>query len=625
MLSHSRYKSQRSMRDFPIAVKPQTLLLVAMLLFGAFQIMVSIHKLYTLQASMMDLGDFEQEFWLISHGNWWAFSTVFQTPAFANDGSIFIYPLAYGFRFLGGAIFLFVVQAMGTAAAAWGIYRAARINRLSEWVSSVVAILFLLYPAIIGGSQFDFHPDFIALPFLVWAYVAYFSEHKTAYYVCLLLAGLSKNMALVSIAGWGVGLIIYQKQVRDGLIAFSASVALFFAELSVIFPKYFLGGTEKINLSLYGYLGHGFFGILIGIATHFPEMIHHVLQEGPYVLWILGPVLALSLLGSASVMAMLSLLALNGLSMFAAQQAVNDQYQVILAGWVFLALAEGLSRLGARRKLALFGIGAASLVLEGLFLATAVVPTLKTANSALPAVRRAVRSIPAQTVVWTQNHLGPWAYRFPIVGVDLDQVPGQMIDGLPVLWHEAHPGPLVPTALLAERPVSPYFGLVIADALRSGYRVSFHRGSVFVVSGLRRFSTPRPSPIAGGWQPPSRLRWIIPAWTQAIAVGHVDWQSLSVVVPAHVRGHVFPGLPMVLRPGIYQISAVIKPAPEKGGNQVLGALIANGHTQAITRGTAVVHLKLSLARQQRVIISLTSTGHGSFAIVSFEVRRVSSG
>lgn len=100
----------------------------------------------------MDLGYFEQAFWDISHGNWWAFSSVFQTPAVAADGSLWLYPLAYGFRYLGGDLFLFTVQAVGTGLAAWGIYRAARIHQLSSGHSVAVAILFLLYPAVLGGQ-----------------------------------------------------------------------------------------------------------------------------------------------------------------------------------------------------------------------------------------------------------------------------------------------------------------------------------------------------------------------------------------------------------------------------------------------------------------------------------------
>ena len=76
---------------------PELFLALSTILFGAFQLFVSFHKLNNLQATMMDLGDFRQEMFQISHGNWWAFDTVFRTPAVAQDGFFLIYPLAYAY------------------------------------------------------------------------------------------------------------------------------------------------------------------------------------------------------------------------------------------------------------------------------------------------------------------------------------------------------------------------------------------------------------------------------------------------------------------------------------------------------------------------------------------------
>lgn len=274
---HSQSPKRDSHRISGLVARPRNLLFLAILLFGAFQLMVSLHKLDNFQATTMDLGTFEQEFWKISHGHWRAFSSVFQTPAISVDGSLAIYPLAYGFRFLGGAPFLFVVQAMGTALTAWGLYRAARLHQLSEGVASLTASLFLLYPAVLGGSQFDFHTDFLALPSLVWAYVYYGSSRRATYYSLLLCAALSKNMALFSIAGWGVGLVIYKRQVRDGLIAIFASAVLFVLEMDVLFPLYFRGPVQQVDRSFYGYLGHSLSGIVLGILVHFGAVVHHLL------------------------------------------------------------------------------------------------------------------------------------------------------------------------------------------------------------------------------------------------------------------------------------------------------------------------------------------------------------
>lgn len=601
---------------------PELVLIVAAFLFGAFQVFVSFHKLNNLQAGMMDLGDFRQEMFQISHGNWWAFGTVFQTPAVAQDGFFLIYPLAYAYRFLGGLGFLFVVQAAGTAVTAWGIYRAARLHKLSQWSASAVATTFLLYPAVIGGSQFDFHPDFIALPLLVWAYVSYTAGHRRSYYWLLLFAALTKNVALISIAGWGIGLLVYKRQWRDGLLAIGGSVTLFLLEVYVLIPRFFDGGVNRMNLSLYSYLGHGFIGVMLGMATHFPIVVHQVLGHGTYILWLFAPLLGLSLLGSAALPAMLSLFFLNSLSSVPAEQSIATQYQVMLAGWAFLALVEGLSRFRKRRALVI-GVVASTIFFESLYFGAVLAPNLAVTNVALPAVRAAVRSLPARAVVWTQNILGVWVYRHAYIGIDREQDPHLYVAPLPLLWREAARVDGSKTAILGMQPVSPFFADVVAKALKAGYRISFHQGPVFALVGNRHFFVPTPNLDAVAWQP-AGPSWIIPAWTQVSVGTRIGWQEGWVTVPQGHRGVTFPGIEMVLEPGHYALSVEVRDAiPSRG--IVLGSLRATGHEAAIRGGTALTTLHLTLDRRELVWLSLSSTGRAFFRVLRFRVQRVKPG
>ena len=598
---------------------PELFLIVCTILFGAFQLFVSFHKLNNLQAAMMDLGDFRQVLFEISHGNWWAFDTVFQSPAVAQDGFFLIYPLAYAYRFLGGVGVLFVVQAAGTVVTAWGIYRAGRLHEFSQWSATAVATTFLLYPAIIGGSQFDFHPDFIALPLLVWAYVSYTAGHRKSYYWLLLLAALTKNIALVSIAGWGIGLLVYKRQWKDGVLAIAGSLAFFLVEVDVLIPRFFDGGVNRVNLSLYSYLGHGFTGVMLGMATHLPMVFHQILGHGTYMGWLFAPVLGLSLLGSASVPAMLSLFVLNSISSFPAQHSVATQYQVLLAGWVFLALVEALSRFRKKRTL-LLGVFTSTVLFESLYLGMFLMPTLAVTNPALPAVRAAVRTLPAHAVVWTQSNLGVWVYRHTYVGIDSEQVPHLYVSPLPVLWREAGPIDGSRTAILGMQPVSPFFADVVQQALRAGYRISFHRGPVFILVGKQHFRVPHPNLNILTWQP-SGPSWVIPAWTQLSLDTRIRWQKQWVTVS---RGHpslTFPGIEMVLAPGHYRFSVQVRDEV-RSLKTILGVLEAAGHSVAIRGGSSSATLKLSLTRRELVYLSLSSTGRASFSVLQFDVQRV---
>ncbi len=597
---------------------PKIAALAAIMIFAGFQMIVSLHKFNNMEASTMDLGAFEQEMWKISHGHWWAFSTVFQSPALGIDGFLWLYPISYGFRFMGGAVFLFALQAAATGAAAWGIYRAAIVNHLSEWQASAVSVAFLLYPAIIGGSQFDFHPDFIALPFLIWAYVSYTSGHIRACYLLLLFAALSKNVALISIGGWGLGLIVWKHRVRDGLITLGASIAFFFAEMDWIIPRYFDGGMNRINDSLYAYLGHGYLSIAIGLVVHFPLIVHHLLGEGSYFLWILGPVLGLSLFGSASVPAMLSLLVLNALSMFPAQQSIANQYQVMLSAWVSLALIEALVRFRSKRPVLLFGVIVSTILLEAMFVVSNIVPMVTVTHHTLAAVQRAQRQISPSNVVWTQDRLGAWMYSFNMLGVAREDAVGRSLDMLNVLWNESGHGSNVPTDLVADQPLTPYFADVMSRALQSGYHISFHDGPVFIVSGTHRFRVPKPGPLAEGWQPQPGL-WRIPAWTQKIVLGKVDWATQAVSVPARAHGEIIAPVIVALAPGTYRIEVDVH-TPSSPSHARLGTLMIGHHQIGIYNNTTKSAMTVVMSTQRIISMILTTSGRGAFTLKSLSVR-----
>lgn len=599
---------------------PLLVLVAVVILFGVFQVVVSWHRLITLQADTMDLGYFEQVLWKISYGDWWAYSTVFQTPALAADGCIWLYPLAYAFRYLGGPMVLFVVQALGTGLAAVGIYRAALLRRLAPWPAVTLAVAFLLYPAILGGSQFDFHPDFIALPAVIWAYVADAEGKPARYYTWLAVAALAKNVVLVSLVGWGIGLIVWRHRVRDGLIVVGGSLALLGAELLWIIPTYLAHGTEAINLGLYGYLGSSFSGVVVGLVTRFPALIAHLATEPVYAVWILGPVLGLVFAGGASLPAFLALWLMNAVSMFVPQQQVNDQYQVLLAGWAFLAVIEALARWPQRQAFWTAAVALSTAAFEWLLIAVYIVPLFAAPIGLAPAARAAAHHIPPDAVVWTQNHLGPTTYRARVLGVDRGAVPGIMVDGLPTLWRDARVRGLSDTVLFGERPVSPYFASVLASALAAGYRVTYHHDGFFLVRGTPRFDVEPPASV--GYQPRT-AHWTIPAWTQASPVGRVEWQGSRPLLIArrHHPGTVLGPLLAVMKPGRYQVQLRIRSSSD-GRARVLGTLSDGPARRSIRAGERVVTLTVAYFQTAVARLTVSTTGQARFVIQQVTVTRL---
>jgi uncharacterized membrane protein len=597
---------------------PKLVLLLGIVAFGIFQVFLSWHRLHSLLAQTMDLGDFEQSMWKISHGDWWAFATVFQTPELAVDGFVWLYPLAYAFRFLGGPLVLFVVQAMGTALASYGLYHVARLRAWTPGTAVAIALIFLCYPAVIGASQYDFHPDFIALPAIIWAYAAYTEKRMPAACVWLLVAALSKNMVLISIAGWGIGLVLYRRQWREGLALIAGSLLLLAAEFLWIFPTYLNHGTVAITVTMYGYLGTSMLSVMTGLVTHLPTVAHHAAREGGYFFKVLVPVLGMAIAGAESVPAFLSLLAMNAVSAFRPQQSMDSQYQLVLGGWMFLALIEALSRWPRRLRLLLEAIATSCLLFELAFVSVHTIPVLRTSTEPYAQAIRLAREVPLTSVVLASHDLGPLVYRARLLGVPTVQVPGVVVDTLPVLWREGRAIHVTRTTLFGKLPVSPYFGAVIGEALRAGYALRAHDGAFFLVEGTRQFS---PSPMFFYGYQPASSQWSLPAWTQEDRTAYVNWSRLLVEVGPHHPGEILGPRPIILAPGTYQIILTLVP-DRRAASDPVGTFSAGTRQVLFSASSRRVSVRVT-ARQYEVLpLSVRSAGTGGFAIGSIAVHTI---
>jgi uncharacterized membrane protein len=593
--------------------------------FAAFQMFVSVHRYLAMQASTMDLGAFAQVLWKISHGHWRGFSTVFQDPALGEDGSFWLYPLAFGFRWLGGVYFLFAVQVICTGLAAVGIYRAAETLKLPLMTGVLAALGFLLLPGVIGGSQFDFHPDFLALVFVVWMYVAYLEGRRTWYYTWFLAAALAKFMVLVSLVGWGVGLLLWRRRVVDGVVAVLLAAGLLLAELGWFLPTYFAGATLHANLGDYAYLGHGVLGIAVGLWRHIPELVRHVFSQRDYILWVFGPFLGLSLAGSAATPAALALFVLNAASTFSPQQNFNTQYQVMLSGWLALAAIEALARWPRWSSHLAVIMLAGTVAFETAFLGYVVVPQMRLPVAPLAEVRGVFAAISRQDVVWTQSRLGVFAYRFSLLGVDREMAPGVMLDSLQTLWREtgrADP----PTAIVARTPFSPYLADVAAAALTAGYHVTRHIGHLLVIEGTRRFGAPSPAPYFDGWEPAMGTVWTLPAATQATRVGRPLWSSMALMSLAGHPGALVQAFKIVLPAGRYRLWVTWRAAQHGLGPRRLGYLWCRGlgetHVVPLTASGTYGAVTVRVTRLATLTIGVITLGRVSYVLRAIGLTRI---
>ncbi len=616
----SNDKHQKPSRPWLPLKGQQRLLIVVILIFCGLQIFVSVDKYLNLLATSEDLGYIEQMLWMIAHGDLWAFTTVFQTPALGDTFSLAMYPLALIYRYVGGVYALFVIQAVSTGVTAWGLFQIARIKGLGERTSVVIAAMFLLYPGVLGGSQFDFHVDFIALPFFVWAYLFYQKRRIATYYTCLVAAILCKDIGGLIVAAWGIGLIVERKR-GDGLGALALGVLMFGLEAGILMPIYFKGETLGLDMSLYAYLGKEPLGILLGVVTRLPLLFGQLIHRSIYIMRIFLPVAFLPLLGSSALLPTLVLFGFNYLSSQHAQQRVDNQFQVILSGWVYLALIEGITRVKEiYRPWWLASAAGLSLLQEGLMVGGVIIPLMTMHSGQLPFVRQAARTLPNNSVIYTQNRVGPQIAQHIVWGAEVNGIRSVAVDPLPLLWKEGYDDfGNHHTEILSLDPSPPYISELVGMALKHGFKVTFHAGRVYVVSGDVTFQVPPPG--VGWGRQSSRLPQVFPAWTERVNQGVISWGHLWLESRVGESGWILGGPRLRLDPGQYEASFHFAPTFQHRSAGRVGKVVVVG-TKAgmpVFQGEEVVRLPFVVGEKvnghrRRVVPALWSNGRDALRL-----------
>lgn len=171
-----------------------------------------------------DMGIFDQAVWLAARGK--SFITVRGLDLFGHHANVAVYLLA-PFSWLGaGPQFLNLLQVAALSLSAVPLYLLARLRGLSPWIALVPAAAFLLHPTTGFLAWELFHPESVAIVFLLGAYLAA-ARHRWGWYVALLLlaAAWKEDVAL---AAFFLGLVVTAREDRRiGLWTMGASLLWF--------------------------------------------------------------------------------------------------------------------------------------------------------------------------------------------------------------------------------------------------------------------------------------------------------------------------------------------------------------------------------------------------------------
>jgi len=312
---------------------------------GLFVVLVllSLAQARSIEANA-DLAAYTQAAWSIRHGFEPVTTATTGTNVFAPQGALVFYPLALATNYLPTVPLLLVVQSMALSLAVVPLWRVCRrLASLRTGASLMVLVVYSLHPIVQTLNLDGFHPETLALPFLIGAGYFGLSQHWRRFALCCLIAMLCRADLGLAIAGLGVLLMTQGYRRRGGITAIvGLTWALGF--LFVVQPHL---GDGVSQLQAYAAFGDTPASVAWGILTHPVQLFEQVFSRENFQLlvYLFAPVLFLPFLSPRYLLPVIPLQVLYLAGDVSAATRYGPQ-AVAITAFIFLSAPRGLSRLG---------------------------------------------------------------------------------------------------------------------------------------------------------------------------------------------------------------------------------------------------------------------------------------
>ncbi|MDF2441647.1 MAG: hypothetical protein JWN98_2631 [Abditibacteriota bacterium] len=305
-----------------------------------------------------DLAIFDQATRLISRGQT-PFVTLRGLHILSDHFSVILYFLAPLYWLWDSPKVLLTTQTVALALGAFPLYQLARERLNSPWWGLCFAAAYLSYPMLQWANTYEFHPDTLAVPLLLAAFLCLWRRRWLSYFLCLLLAALTKENVGLTVCALGVW-VWWRIDRRIGFLTVIAGALFLIGALATI--RYFNGGVASGYYLLYAKYGHNLPSLALGIITR-PDTVWSdaVSVDGrTYLRHLFQPLMFLPLLTPSLLLTALPAMATNLFSSRGIMHTLEGgYYSALLIPLLFAASVESCRRLHSvfgRRGLMLVGI-----------------------------------------------------------------------------------------------------------------------------------------------------------------------------------------------------------------------------------------------------------------------------
>jgi uncharacterized membrane protein len=292
-----------------------------------------------------DLVAYTQASWLIRNGHEPLTTVTNGTNVYAQQGAFAFYPIAQLTALIPAIPLLLTVQALALSMTVLPLWRVCRrLARLRPGSSLVVLVVFAVYPIVHTLNLDGFHPESVALPFLLGAGYFGLSQHWRRFALCAVVAVLFRADLGLAIAGLGV-LLMVQGFRRRGAI--TAILGTAWTVGFLVWAQPHIGHAGVSQLAAYSAYGHSVAGVAWGLISHAGTTFSNVLSQSNFrlLVFLFAPVMFLPFLAPRYLLPVVPL-ELAYLAGNVSQATRYGPQAVAITAFVFLATPMGLARLG---------------------------------------------------------------------------------------------------------------------------------------------------------------------------------------------------------------------------------------------------------------------------------------